>query len=81
MRALLLQAAIKRFERFCSVDVTLYMPDRRERDIDNLLKALLDALEHGGLIKSDSTSVVRELRVRASGFVSGGAAVVTIREM
>ena len=31
-----------------------YPPDRRRRDLDNVLKALWDALEHGGIYHNDS---------------------------
>ncbi len=37
-----------------SVQIKLFPPDRRKRDIDNPLKAILDALEHGGAYKDDS---------------------------
>lgn len=31
----------------------LYPPDKRRRDIDNTLKAILDSLQHGGLMRDD----------------------------
>ena len=31
-----------------------FPPDRRRRDLDNLQKPVLDALEHGGLYENDS---------------------------
>ena len=31
-----------------------YPPDARKRDLDNLLKAVLDALQHAGAFKDDS---------------------------
>ena len=34
--------------------VYVYPPDERRRDLDNVLKALLDALEHGGAYADDS---------------------------
>lgn len=34
--------------------INFYPPDRRRRDLDNMLKALLDALEHGGLYNDDN---------------------------
>ncbi len=36
------------------LEVVLYMPDKRERDLDNYQKALLDAITHAGLWTSDS---------------------------
>lgn len=33
--------------------ITAYMPDRRRRDLDNILKAPLDALEHAGVYEDD----------------------------
>lgn len=37
-----------------SVEITLYPPDRRKRDLDNYLKGTLDALTHAGLWEDDS---------------------------
>jgi crossover junction endodeoxyribonuclease RusA len=37
-----------------SVEVTLIMPDRRRRDIDNYQKSLFDALTHAGIWGDDS---------------------------
>lgn len=37
-----------------SIDIKLDMPDRRRRDIDNVLKALLDSLESGGAFLDDN---------------------------
>jgi crossover junction endodeoxyribonuclease RusA len=31
-----------------------YPPDRRRRDVDNIAKALLDALQHAGIYEDDS---------------------------
>lgn len=39
------------------VVIDLFPPDRRRRDIDNLQKALLDALQHGGAYHDDSQIV------------------------
>jgi len=37
-----------------SVDVVLILPNRRKRDIDNMLKSLWDVLEKAGVIKNDN---------------------------
>ena len=37
-----------------SIVIKAYPPDRRKRDIDNIYKALLDALQHGGLYGDDN---------------------------
>ena len=37
-----------------SVDVVLILPNRRKRDIDNMLKSLWDVLERAGVIKNDN---------------------------
>jgi len=36
-----------------SVSIKLYPPDKRRRDLDNIQKPLLDALEHARLIRDD----------------------------
>jgi crossover junction endodeoxyribonuclease RusA len=36
------------------LEVDLYPPDRRRRDLDNGMKAFLDALQHGGAFHDDS---------------------------
>lgn len=46
------------------LEVSLFfiLPDRRKRDLDNLLKAVFDALQYNGLYKDDSkiTKIVAE---------------------
>ncbi|GAB6184581.1 RusA family crossover junction endodeoxyribonuclease [Thermopirellula anaerolimosa] len=59
------------------VEVSLYPPDRRRRDLDNALKALLDALQHAGVYPDDS--LIEQLSVEKRDVVKGGKAVVTIR--
>jgi len=38
----------------CEVSIRAFVPDARRRDLDNLLKASLDALTHAGLWEDDS---------------------------
>jgi len=45
---------IEQMEGHLAVCVALYPPDRRRRDIDNTMKALLDAMGNGGAYEDDS---------------------------
>lgn len=40
-------------EERLGVELFAYLPDRRRRDLDNLQKCLLDALQHAGLYDDD----------------------------
>lgn len=51
------------------VDIEAFMPDRRRRDLDNILKALLDALTHAGVWLDDSQIV--DLRIRKAKTIGG----------
>ena len=59
-----------------AVHVDVFPPDRRRRDIDNCLKSLLDALQHGGAYADDS-QIVR-LTIEKCEPVEGGKTVVRI---
>ena len=37
-----------------AVEIQAFPPDRRRRDIDNILKATLDALQHAGVYEDDN---------------------------
>ena len=56
--------------------VEVYPPDRRRRDIDNVQKALLDALEHGRAYRDDS-QIVR-LAIERREPIRGGRTIVRI---
>lgn len=60
-----------------AVDVEVFPPDNRRRDIDNVQKALLDALQHGGAYEDDS-QIVR-LAISKGPPVEGGQSLVRIR--
>jgi crossover junction endodeoxyribonuclease RusA len=57
------------------VDIEACMPDRRKRDLDNLPKALFDALTHAGLWHDDGQ--VDDYRVWRSP-VMGGRVIVRV---
>ncbi len=47
------EARVEMIKGPAKVTLHLYPPDRRKRDTDNVLKALFDALQHGGAIEDD----------------------------
>lgn len=62
-----------------SVSVELTMPDRRRRDIDNVLKCVLDALEHAEVFLNDSQ--IDRLHVFRLHVEPPGCADVTVTEL
>jgi Holliday junction resolvase RusA-like endonuclease len=60
------------------IEINLHPPDRRRRDVDNALKSLLDALQHGGAYADDSQIVRLEVTKREP--VQGGLTFVRIRK-
>ena len=61
------------------VEIQISMPDKRRRDLDNTLKALLDALQHGGAYEDDSQ--IDRLTVQRLPVDPPGRAMVFIREL
>lgn len=56
--------------------IAVYPPDRRRRDIDNVLKALLDALQHGGAFQDDYQ--VSRINIKRYEPCENGAVIVEI---
>lgn len=61
------------------VSVEVYPPDNRRRDIDNVFKALLDAMQHGGAYDDDSQIVRLSIEKRKP--VEGGKTIVRIEKL
>ena len=62
-----------------AVTIDFHPPDLRRRDVDNLQKPLLDAMQHGGLYSDDSQ--IDDLRIVRRGIVPGGMVRVKIQEI
>ena len=61
-----------------SVEIDVFMPDNRTRDLDNLCKGVLDCLSHAGVIGDDSQII--DLRIRnMRQVVKRGKIFVTMR--
>lgn len=52
------------------LEIKMYPPDNRPRDIDNILKTLLDTLQHAGIYDNDSQ--IYQLYVEKHGKRTGG---------
>lgn len=59
-----------------AVEITLFPPDARRRDIDNYNKALFDALTHAGVWEDDSQ--VKRMLVEWGPVVPKGKVEITI---
>lgn len=62
-----------------AVSIQLSPPDRRRRDIDNSLKALLDSLTYAHVWDDDSQ--IDDIRIYRASCVQNGQAVVDISEI
>ena len=61
------------------IKLDVYPPDRRKRDLDNLLKATLDALECGGLYGDDNQ--IDDIQITRKSVKKGGEIVITLRSL
>jgi crossover junction endodeoxyribonuclease RusA len=61
------------------MEVYLYPPDNRKRDVDNVLKPLLDALEHAGVYENDSQ--IDKLCITRMDVIKGGSCDVIITQL
>jgi crossover junction endodeoxyribonuclease RusA len=74
----LIQRGAKHLKGKVKVTIEAYRPDNRKRDLDNLLKAVLDGLKYAGVYEDDSLIV--DLRIYWSPDV-GGMLKVFIEEL
>lgn len=68
-----------RLGRSMGVRIDVYPPDRRRRDLDNLPKAILDALTHAAVWDDDSQ--VDDLRIVRKAVCKGGRIEIEIEDI
>lgn len=59
------------------IDIVIFPPDKRKRDVDNVLKCLLDSLTHASIYKDDVLIV--HLSIKKGAPIKGGACVVGLK--
>lgn len=79
--ALIKQARIPRIADRVDIEIQLTAKDRRARDADNYVKAVVDSLVEGGVIPDDNSRHVRSVRPvwREHNKAEAGALVVITR--
>ena len=77
--AAILEQGKKKFSGLVAVEIRVYPPDHRRRDLDNFLKAALDTLTHAGVWDDDEQ--VDDLRIIRMPVEKPGKAIVRIEEM
>lgn len=58
------------------LNLDVFLPDRRKRDIDNILKSLLDSMEHAGVYRDDE--LITTLKVNKVAILKPGSVAITI---
>lgn len=58
----LIQRGAKLYQGRLGVEIVAHVPDKRRRDLDNMLKAVLDSLTHAGVWADDS--LIDELTIK-----------------
>lgn len=61
------------------VEIDLYPPDKRRRDLDNVTKSLFDCMQHACVFDDDSQ--IDEYRIKRMPVTVGGRCVVTLYRM
>jgi crossover junction endodeoxyribonuclease RusA len=70
---------VPRVEGRLTVAVSVVAPDKRKRDLDNLLKGLLDALCHAGVYEDDSQ--IDQLTITRGKQATPGHVIVTVNQI
>ena len=71
-------AGVEKFDGDVELSIQLYPPDNRRRDVDNVLKCVMDTLTIGGLYDDDSQ--VKQLKiVKLEPMPPDGLAVLQIK--
>jgi crossover junction endodeoxyribonuclease RusA len=65
----IIQSGVRRFEKDLRIEIEVFPPDKRRRDIDNLLKSLLDSLTHAQVWIDDSQ--ISDLRIFRNKQIAG----------
>lgn len=75
----LLRSYPRAIEGRIALTIEAFPPDRRQRDLDNMIKAIQDSLTHAGVWLDDSQ--IDALKVVRKEVVAGGCVLVTITEL
>jgi crossover junction endodeoxyribonuclease RusA len=70
----LIQRGAKQMAGRLAVEIVAHVPDKRRRDLDNLLKSVLDSMTHAGVWLDDSQ--IDDLRITRAGI--GGMVKVRV---
>lgn len=65
-----------RIEGRLAVTIDYHPPDRRKRDIDNIIKPILDALQHAGLFDDDFQ--IQKITATRHDVQDGGVVVILV---
>lgn len=69
----------KPLEGRLSIEIKVYPPDRRKRDLDNLIKGTLDSLQYARLFLDDSQ--IDKLSIERKELKKGGELHIVIKEI
>jgi crossover junction endodeoxyribonuclease RusA len=79
VREIVAEMGVKTMEGRVSVFIAAFPPDKRRRDLDNVLKQLGDSLTHAGVYLDDCQ--IDDLRIIRQKVIKGGKLSVVITEL